>query len=851
MSKGMIASYEDLGAKLIEMFKQMLLGGSQIPNLETYTLQYQMLAKRCGDMPQALECLNTNMRLQTLVDPTKKPSAVNVGVPVDFGNDRKVLYPGENGVDGIFESNGNNMFVSYDRIAVAQALNYRVPLVMYDQPFGMVIFVNNSLLSDSKKLVNTLKEASAQDTSSKVTFGVEEKFYFQYGTTKGMDFITDKVSEFSSNLQDLVGGVEFVNNVRDELLNTLYNMSVTNDEELRAYLSAYFANLAKLELLNNIFDRMNELEQFIANANQEFVMITNVENPLVLILNNQLNISDVQTAVNNVFDEYSGVFEEVLNNEGSTVTRNENTSATDFLSKLSGIVGYVINVINTVGTLKEEYDTLNQLSGVEATVPKGIAGNIASIAPSVVVDKRLTRHDPEQRVFGLAEKIFQHEKVITPIWTVVGKLDENIFTLPDDFKIKMIGYVSAVMANPNVMNAKMYRMVVKKAIDDLNKLFASSASQLGGNQGDNMDIDDENQPMSPTIEESQTEEPEPQVLQAQEPELVAASSGKAQTDVTGLMNWVLSGNYYLSEDQVYNALNFDVLLKNVFNILSFHNLHQLLNGKQQNEYVAYDLYKQIGGYLQIMEFESKEPVVQMTPPSPEITDNMFLFNALENQVYSSDITYNYGGQTYNFATILYYYLNQTSNEGVVLYPELNDVVLGFGSMMDEMFGKLATVDYGKFRQFIGQIFAEEPIQIGPAYEETKIQQPSRIPGQTMKRRRAMEMLSPPSERRATMKRGREEISYESPMSLEMNMPSKRMAVVSGGKAKKGRKVRKNKKNTKITRKKRQTKGGKKMKSTLCKRRVGGKKQTKKHKKIAKHKRNHKTMNRRKVMKYRR
>ena len=290
MSKGMVSSYKDLGAKLIAMFKEILVGGNKMPNLETYTLQYQMLAKRCGDMPQALECLNRSMRLQTLVDPTKKPSADNVGIPPDFGKNRNVLLEGEDGVGGIFEGNGNNMFVSYDRIAVAQALNYRAPLVLYDQPFGIVLFVNNSLLSDSKKLLNALKQIEAGTSIGSMVYGADSPIYFSYGTSKSMDYVLEKASEVTSNLQVLTAGVEFVTSVRDELSNTLSGLQVTNDEELRFFLSTYFANLTKLEIVNNMFQRMNELEQFIERSNQEFVNVASLSEPELLIENNQLNI---------------------------------------------------------------------------------------------------------------------------------------------------------------------------------------------------------------------------------------------------------------------------------------------------------------------------------------------------------------------------------------------------------------------------------------------------------------------------------------------------------------------------------------------------------------------------------
>ena len=87
-------------------------------------------------MPQALVCLEEEFRLQTLLDPSKKLSKENVGAPT-IPNVSTVLpsniITSEGGEGGVFTSNGNHLFSSFDRIAVAQALNYRVPLVFYDQ----------------------------------------------------------------------------------------------------------------------------------------------------------------------------------------------------------------------------------------------------------------------------------------------------------------------------------------------------------------------------------------------------------------------------------------------------------------------------------------------------------------------------------------------------------------------------------------------------------------------------------------------------------------------------------------------------------------------------------------------
>ena len=70
MSNIQSSGYKSFGKQLIEIYNAIF--GNIIKNINTlltnYTTQYQILAKRFGDMPQALACLDDNIVFQTFIN---------------------------------------------------------------------------------------------------------------------------------------------------------------------------------------------------------------------------------------------------------------------------------------------------------------------------------------------------------------------------------------------------------------------------------------------------------------------------------------------------------------------------------------------------------------------------------------------------------------------------------------------------------------------------------------------------------------------------------------------------------------------------------------------------------------
>ena len=687
MSKGIFASYKNFASKLVETCKNILNNDYSTLKLDSYTLQYQMLAKRCGDMPQALACLNNNTRYQTLIDPSQPPSQTNVGIPPNFGNKRKVLL---DGVGGIFESNGNNMFVSYDRIAVAQAINYRVPLVFYDQPFGFVLFINNKLLSPIKKLDNLLVATSVDD-SEKISFTdkkeSDKKIYFKYGTTKELNnlLIETKIKEVENSLRGLKQNNN-INDIKNTIQNELLNLSITNDNELRVFLKAYFTNLVKMDLLNNTYQEIININATINDINNEFKNLykdASIEGTLINN-NDEINTQYLINIIRAIFEKYTSDSPDSklnINEKDDIEEKNELWEAarillnmkttqqggekvidelkiSDFASDLSTITGFVLKTFDRLNNLYKEYEKLNKIKD-DNTISKGINDNIDSIKPSEFKELRLSRRDPESQIYSLTEQIIQYEKVINPIWKSISKLNNNILDVSSNFSNKLTTYITQLLNSSEIQQYIIYKIVVEKANEDLNKLFYQN-NQVGGEdrkrKRDVSDAFDMFEEMDIEIDNN---------------------------NIDNLIEFVKTTNN--NPNNIYNLINFDTLLKNIFNILTFYYIDNIIHDKS---ILMDDIYRKIGKYLKINESNLSD-----YDEGSSVNENLYLFNALENQVYYCPITYEYNGNKYNFAKIFYYYLNQVDKKGLVLYPELNDVVLNFDKELYKYIEELDKINY--------------------------------------------------------------------------------------------------------------------------------------------------------------
>ena len=178
-SKSAGASYLKEGIRLLKLVFQVQ--GASNQDLDNFSSPIQLLAKRCGDMPQALSCIEASEKPFCMIGDAslgKSSYGKNDVTCVDKKGQALMTTP-------------NNMFVSFDRIAVAAALQFRAPMVLYDQKAGGILFVSKSLVNpiarlDQLRNTTILDTALAQLSEKQVQFdGVTSityilKSYYEY-----------------------------------------------------------------------------------------------------------------------------------------------------------------------------------------------------------------------------------------------------------------------------------------------------------------------------------------------------------------------------------------------------------------------------------------------------------------------------------------------------------------------------------------------------------------------------------------------------------------------------------------------------------------------------------------------
>ena len=182
----------------------------KLREIEDYSSQIQVLAKKLGDASQSLSCCVPTFNLQRF-------KVQNLG------------YSDSNVED--FQSNGNHAFVSYDRIAVVCAINYDCPIVIYNTMKGFLIFIRRDLIS---------KEGQIE--SIKLSFSM------------GIDELYQKLTEKINNLK---GMILKLNAKMRSILTFLANIhsntdAVTTNIHYQNILLAYFSHVDILKMFLNI-----------------------------------------------------------------------------------------------------------------------------------------------------------------------------------------------------------------------------------------------------------------------------------------------------------------------------------------------------------------------------------------------------------------------------------------------------------------------------------------------------------------------------------------------------------------------------------------------------------------------
>ena len=593
MSRGLFASYYAKAKELLQMCVSLLRRSPSVQEVADYTLQYQMLAKRCGDMPQALACLDKTIKFQTLVDNTVAPSPSNVGLPKSLEKGRIIVREGDSAGSGtVFQSNGNNMFVSYDQIAVAQALNYRVPIVMYEQQLGMTLFVSKTLRSPLARLNSILMPYDGQDTALTFTDAEGVQYQFKRNAVIGGSLLVSEetIQDINNVLAALWTTYQGFGQKESEFASQLTTFQIDSDKTLQELLTAYFSELATIRMIVSVGADINNFPSVIENSNREFTSITGANINIFEAIVGQDGQTQGYSFNNLAFSlGISRVFAAIIGDQ-------DNVSidvVPELVEKLSATTAVHSNLVNKIKQIQSDYQDilvqifLENVLGVET--PRGVAGNIKKIQPTTPQVLNLSGRNPETKIFNLTELIFQHKKVMTPIVECLTKVppERKLYGVVKHFVEQITNYVNKMVADENQVLEKYqaYQIVVNKAIERLSKLFEplmvggqNGGAEVGEKRGRFDEDEDEDSDVLEGIGE--TPELQPPIKRVKTEAIPNIfEEDKTYQDVYELIGWAMGltikgeKEVEISMPSVSNLLDFDDLLKNIFNILTFYFLY--------------------------------------------------------------------------------------------------------------------------------------------------------------------------------------------------------------------------------------------------------------------------------------
>ena len=499
MSHIQSSGYKSFGKQLIEIYNAIF--GNINKNINTlltnYTTQYQILAKRFGDMPQALACLDDNIVFQTFINenlPIKTAfDKSNIGFPKDdnFKKNRHIVLDNKDSEGGgVFKTNGKNMFVSYDRIAIAQAINYRVPIVFFDQQDGFKLFVKKSLLSETEHIKKMFILSDQQGPRWSITENGKTTF-FKYGEIQ-RDGIFDDISN------NITQNYEFVESII-KYFNTL-SPNISNTADYQNFLKIFCINLVNLELINNLgitsgvnnwieklnFDfnnKINDLELQIVFPNPNYYLITSN------ITINKKYIDYIATII------FSKFFKQPYNENNyaniNLSSQNDLTQLRLFKSKISLFKSYLQSVYDEIRYCEKNMEII--VNTTNNNIPESFEQHINDITLKFSeLPEKITRQNQraidiirksDELLFGLLETFYKKENVIRPIWTSINNLNNDIFpNISKSFKDVVLNSCK-LLRNDIPLSAEVTQSVVNEAYDNVKELFEENNSLMNGGAG--------------------------------------------------------------------------------------------------------------------------------------------------------------------------------------------------------------------------------------------------------------------------------------------------------------------------------------------------------------------------------
>lgn len=699
MSSDKISSYKKNSNSIWRELFESIVGGSEEPLLDTYADRYHILAKRCGDMPQALNCLDNNMRFQTFINAQEGPSPTNVGIPKELQNGRIILDKGnEDGLNGIFQTNGNNMFVSFDKIAAVQAVNYRVPLVFYDQGIGYVLFVAKHLKTKLNKLESVLvkSDVSVEDkiVYKTVEDGIDKEYYFETDTliSNNEEELNNNIGEFNANLTKLSEIVADINEFAEEVRNRLVALNeLNNDKDVNLFLKEYLKHLIPLNMLVDIQDVVNGTRLIIEKYNNEFKNFTELDKN---VISGELSIDTFKEGIKNLFANY--VVDGELK-DGAENT-NESNRLNQFIEKAMMMQTFILSRANKMRYynavfegLKEKYSNYENYQ-----IPKNLTKTFGKGIHPYHAPRRSQLDQKEKYV----EEYFKIDGIFTPLIDCLSGINSSEETsLSDisiDFKTKVLGLFETVSPPkatpeiiPNVENYNdVYKAVAASAKEKITKLLEKindKNMQDGGNQKRDRDGN-----------------------------IIYKDTADLANQISFAYNLVEEvdekGSNFdaktLTSKDLNMLINFDEFLKLMFKILSYYYYDLKLNKNEiDTESSMFKFYSRIG--REYIDIENAPSDIDNEDYDEEDDDkDLYLVNTFKTSIDTSVTTL----FSQNIVKFFYMYLNQKDNDGPYLYPDYADDLDVFSEMAMSYFNELNEIkDYSKLRQVLELLEEQTPV----------------------------------------------------------------------------------------------------------------------------------------------
>lgn len=469
ISKSRKNSYRSLGKSFKDLFNTITGAFSQgtpqkaQQELEDFTSETQVIAKKCGDMPQALRCKDKKLYLKQFKDNSLTPAELLLE-----SNIKK------------FESNGHHMFASYDRIAVVQALNFRVPIVCYCQNDGFIFFVDKNLTgTDPSKIADMLIKNTLQDVFSK---------WKDNNILKTLDEIQIEYEERKAILLNKSLGI------------TSIFEDIDSDEKYQLFLAWMFNHLILLSLTSDenidvrntvLNDKFKKIVTDFINETQELFPDYSFDSPNLLY-----NYSEGMGFKYNDFKDVKIIPDDLIQLEIVDQKDTDDKDQLDKIKKLSEGYKKITTFLNTKyedffnlseakGKFIEIFDTLynnfdiDPLSNITRVLleskekqifdalPKGITRNIINTVPFAQAAYTMRPFRDADVLLDRASQIVGLKNILLPIYEQLDKLDSSMSSITSAFNLNLSDVFHNLFQKSEVFANQLYEEVIEKSISIL------------------------------------------------------------------------------------------------------------------------------------------------------------------------------------------------------------------------------------------------------------------------------------------------------------------------------------------------------------------------------------------------